>query len=64
MKEVAVGLSVIYMNEVRQELPALVTAVHGNTVYDSEGKLVHAPCINLVIVSTDWSKKRYLWSTN
>lgn len=56
-KQAQVGMTVVFMNEVREEQDALVTAVHGTIAYDDSGKMLHAPCLNLVFVSTDQSKR-------
>lgn len=52
-----VGACVLFMDELRQMQSALITAVHGTASYDENGKLLFMPCVNLVIVSNDQSKR-------
>lgn len=52
-----VGAQVLFMDEFRQMQSALITAVHGTATYDESGKLLFMPCVNLVTVSSDLSKR-------
>lgn len=56
-RKLQTGMSVVFMDEMRQELPALVTAVHGDIRLDDTGAIEYGPCLNLVFVSSDATKR-------
>lgn len=56
-KRLEVGMSILFMDELRVLRPALITAVHGTPYYDEQGKLTWLPCVNIVTVCTDPDKK-------
>lgn len=55
-KQLHIGQTVNFMDSGCVMRNALVTAIHGELVYE-QGELVYAPCVNLVTVSTDLNKR-------
>ena len=54
-RQLEVGDPIIFIDNVRRSIPALVQAVHGDLQY-REGELIGVPCINLVLVSRDTNR--------